>query len=261
MPLALLTYLVYTTQQTGEFAKINIEARDLPLLSFALLLITVASLFIFIRWYLLVRALDLEFSLLEAIRLGFLVELLNFVAPGSVGGDVFKAIYIARQQPDHRTQAVSSVLIDRVVGFYGLMVLPSIAVLATGVMETSTEQIRLACEMLLLLTTLATCGLMLLFSLPRLTASLAKRLAQLPMVGGILSEILEALPKVSAQLARSRHCTRAQPRHAFVARNQRVPDCHSISHERPSTRLAFRYHATDLCHGRTADSPGRPGRL
>ncbi len=53
----------------------------------------------FVRWYLLVRALGLHFRLLDAFRLGFLGYLFNFVSVGSVGGDLFKAIFIAREQP------------------------------------------------------------------------------------------------------------------------------------------------------------------
>ena len=86
----------------------------------------------FVRWYLLVRALGLNFRLLDAFRLGFLGYLFNFVSVGSVGGDLFKAIFIAREQPGRRTEAVATVLVDRVVGVYALVLLTSTVICWAG---------------------------------------------------------------------------------------------------------------------------------
>ena len=41
-----------------------------------------------VRWHWLIRALGLPFRLRDALRLGFLGYLLNFVSFGSVGGDL-----------------------------------------------------------------------------------------------------------------------------------------------------------------------------
>ena len=52
---------------------------------------------------------------------------------GSVGGDVFKAILVARDKPDKRPEAVSSVLLDRAIGLFGLLLLAwlSLSIFAT----------------------------------------------------------------------------------------------------------------------------------
>lgn len=76
-----------------------------------------------LRWRWLVRAFDIPFSIVEALRIGFLGYLLNFVSFGSVGGDVFKAILVAKDKPDRRPEAVASVLLDRSVGLLGLVIL------------------------------------------------------------------------------------------------------------------------------------------
>ena len=65
--------------------------------------------------------LHLPFRLRDAFRLGFLAFLLNFVSVGAVGGDLFKAFFIARDQPGRRTEAVATVVVDRLVGFYALL--------------------------------------------------------------------------------------------------------------------------------------------
>ena len=47
----------------------------------------------------------------------------NTFLPGSTGGDVVKAVYAAKQTTTHRTRAVMSVIIDRVLGLIALVLL------------------------------------------------------------------------------------------------------------------------------------------
>jgi uncharacterized protein (TIRG00374 family) len=80
----------------------------------------------FARWWLLVRAVELPFSLREAFRLGWIGMFFNLVIPGAVGGDVVKAAYLMRDQ-DRKSRAVASIVIDRLVGLLGLFLLAGIA--------------------------------------------------------------------------------------------------------------------------------------
>lgn len=89
-------------------------------LSFGLYL--VALVLTFVRWFVLVRALELPFRLRDALRLGFIGNVFNLVIPGAVGGDVVKAAFLCREQ-SRRTQAVASMAIDRIVGLIGLFLL------------------------------------------------------------------------------------------------------------------------------------------
>ena len=87
----------------------------------------VALLFQFVRWFVLVRAQDLPFTFVNAIRLGLIGFFFNSVLPaGSVGGDLVKAAFIAKEQT-RRTVAVSTVLIDRATGLWGLIWLAFLA--------------------------------------------------------------------------------------------------------------------------------------
>jgi uncharacterized membrane protein YbhN (UPF0104 family) len=83
--------------------------------------IGVASVLLtFVRWYVLVRAQGLPFSLPSALRLGMIGFYLSTFLPGSVGGDIIKAAFIAREQ-SRRTVAVTTVIMDRVIGLCGLV--------------------------------------------------------------------------------------------------------------------------------------------
>ena len=73
----------------------------------------------FVRWYVLVRAQDLPFTLTNALRLGLIGFSLSTFLPGSIGGDIIKGAFIAREQ-SRRMVAVATVLIDRAVGLWGL---------------------------------------------------------------------------------------------------------------------------------------------
>jgi len=74
----------------------------------------------FLRWHLLVRAVGLPFSVYNAIRLGLVGYYYNTFLPTSVGGDVLKAYFIAREQ-GRRTVAIATVIVDRVIGLWALV--------------------------------------------------------------------------------------------------------------------------------------------
>jgi glycosyltransferase 2 family protein len=74
----------------------------------------------FYRWYVLVRAQGLPFTVAAGMRLGLIGFYLSTFLPGSVGGDIIKAAFLARQQ-SRRTVAVATVVVDRFVGLCGLI--------------------------------------------------------------------------------------------------------------------------------------------
>jgi glycosyltransferase 2 family protein len=87
----------------------------------------IALMTTFLRWHQLVRAQGMVFSVRDALRLGFIGNIFNLVIPGAVGGDVIKAGFLCRMQPDKKPQAVASMVLDRILGLLGLFLLASIA--------------------------------------------------------------------------------------------------------------------------------------
>ena len=67
-----------------------------PYLALALVISLASVLLTFVRWYFLVRAQGLPFTPVSALRLGMIGFYLNTFLPGSVGGDIIKAAFIAR---------------------------------------------------------------------------------------------------------------------------------------------------------------------
>ena len=108
------------TPQPGLRTLIERGPDPLPLLGIAAITLGCTAVQ-FYRWYLLVRAVDLPFTLRNAVRLGMVGFFYNTFLPGSVGGDLVKAYFLARDQPGRRATAVATVVADRLVGLFGLI--------------------------------------------------------------------------------------------------------------------------------------------
>ncbi len=59
----------------------------------------------------------------NTLRLTFLGLFFNLVLPGITGGDLPKALMVVREHPERRAHALASVVIDRLLGLWVLLVL------------------------------------------------------------------------------------------------------------------------------------------
>lgn len=78
------------------------------------------------RWLILLRAAGIEVGFGKSFRLVMVGCFFNYCAPGTTGGDVAKAYYAARGS-GRVAVATMSVLVDRLVGMAGLLVVGSLA--------------------------------------------------------------------------------------------------------------------------------------
>ena len=83
-------------------------------------MIIAGSLLAIYRWTLLLKAAGVETGLFRAVSLTFIGLFFNNVMPGLTGGDLVKAVYIARDHRKKKTEAIITVLLDRVLGITGL---------------------------------------------------------------------------------------------------------------------------------------------
>ncbi|MCC9657677.1 lysylphosphatidylglycerol synthase transmembrane domain-containing protein [Rhodopirellula halodulae] len=124
VPIAIIGYLLQRIEPQ-QWDDLTARSINTPLLLGALCVAICALLVSFVRWWVLVRCQGIPLSLLEAMRLSSICFLLSFVSAGSVGGDLFKAIFLAKRSPGKRVAAVASVVVDRGSGLYGLLLLVS----------------------------------------------------------------------------------------------------------------------------------------
>jgi hypothetical protein len=84
------------------------------------------------RWWRLLAAAGCPTRWWQSLRLTFLGFFFNLVVPGLTGGDLVKAVLVARDHPERRAAAAASVLVDRLVGLILLVLLGGAVIVWRG---------------------------------------------------------------------------------------------------------------------------------
>ena len=86
-----------------------------------------------LRWRLLLRHAGVALSVRRAMQLALTAAFFNVVAPGNIGGDVVKSIYVARDvASERRTSVFVIAFLDRLVALAGLVAVAAILTFARG---------------------------------------------------------------------------------------------------------------------------------
>lgn len=110
-----------------HLGKLTDRAIDPVLIAAAFVTSVVSILLTFLRWRLLVLAQGFAFPLADAFRLGAWGFACNYVGPGALGGDLVKAIWLAKDQTSRRMAAAATVVLDRALGMIMLFVVGAAA--------------------------------------------------------------------------------------------------------------------------------------
>lgn len=105
---------------------IAMKEADKAYLLAALLVFFVTCSLILWRWIILMRALDLKFNRLTSARWFFIGQFCNLFLPTSVGGDVIKALGLAKETKN-KPKVFASIVLDRLTGFVGIVLVASIS--------------------------------------------------------------------------------------------------------------------------------------
>ncbi len=74
------------------------------------------------RWQLLLRIQNIHIRLRDAFRLTYIGFFYNAFMPGATGGDVIKGYFVTRIT-EHKAEAVTTVLLDRIIGMVAMAIL------------------------------------------------------------------------------------------------------------------------------------------
>jgi len=187
--LCLIAWLGYQNREPFKQILSGQQQIQWRFLAAALALCLSSIVITFFRWYLLVKALDFPFLFRDAMRLGFLGYLFNYVAPGAVGGDAVKAVMMASEQPARRAVAVATILLDRILGLEALLIVGAGSVLLVSGDIQHREKIE---TVLWGGATAGLLGLIVMLS-PAARSKPVMVLTRLPKVGKIFSDLLEAV--------------------------------------------------------------------
>ncbi|HEY8271512.1 MAG TPA: lysylphosphatidylglycerol synthase transmembrane domain-containing protein [Pseudobdellovibrionaceae bacterium] len=81
------------------------------------------------RWRILLQTQSHHLPSWKTFKLTMIGVFFNFAVPGGVGGDIVKAFYFTKDYPESKMAAATSVLVDRVLGLYGLILMAFLAML------------------------------------------------------------------------------------------------------------------------------------
>jgi len=119
----ILYYLISSDRLNLERLLLLKDSPDLLVLILSVLIMLVVPLAA-LRWWLLLKALGLQVSPRRTFLLTWIGNFFNSTLPGAVSGDLVKGYYIIKTQAEEgRTHAFMTLLIDRFVGLFGLIVI------------------------------------------------------------------------------------------------------------------------------------------
>jgi uncharacterized protein (TIRG00374 family) len=84
------------------------------------------------RWWWLIKAQQIDLSFPSTLGLVWIGRFMALVLPGVVGGDVVRGYYVIREAPSAKMAGVSTVLLDRAMGFYSSFLLGMFALAWMG---------------------------------------------------------------------------------------------------------------------------------
>ncbi len=194
---AIIGYLVYDAtrgQKNGNvFANLRDQPKQWDMLAAAWAACTVAVLLTFLRWWYLVRTLDVPCRFADAVRISFWGFLFNLAPLGIVGGDLVKAVMLGHEHPPHRAKALASVLIDRVIGLYMLFIVATAAILLTGFWKIPVPDIQWICKLTFILTIVSTVGLGIVIGPDMSNGLVIRAFGRIPRVGRPLESLIHAV--------------------------------------------------------------------
>jgi uncharacterized membrane protein YbhN (UPF0104 family) len=191
LALALLAYLLNQARAHDTFAKLVEQPKNWRLLLAGLASTLTATSLTFVRWHLLIQAVGIRTRLLDTMRLGALGYALNFVSLGSIGGDLFKAIFLAHGQRGRRTEAVATVVADRALGLMTFLILASLGILVADLFDRASPALTALCNAILVTATAAVTGVAIMLLVPYLSGPRMISWAhELPLVGPTASRVI-----------------------------------------------------------------------
>jgi hypothetical protein len=153
-----------------------------------------------LRWRLLLRLAGVYLPVRRAVQLSFIGMFFNVVAPGNIGGDVIKSIYVAREvAPERRTRVFVIAFLDRLLALAGLVVVAAVLTFARGRAVWDDPRLRQLSSVVvvLVLVTLAA-PLLLLVIVRRSGKRLDGWTQRTTRIGKIVGQLIEAVRLVSA---------------------------------------------------------------
>lgn len=119
---ALAFALIFWLAQKGILELAEIKSLFRPDILAVLTLLAGANLALANwRWIVLLNARGFNANFRSTYQLTLIGLFFNYALPGAVGGDVVKGFYVAQENPQRKMEAVTTVMMDRILGLYCML--------------------------------------------------------------------------------------------------------------------------------------------
>jgi uncharacterized protein (TIRG00374 family) len=127
-----LMYWLYRQERIDAtaFEALSVNLQTIAILGLGAVFVLGALCIMAWRLKLLLRTQHLQARVHHVLALTFIGALFGAVLPGLIAGDIVKAVYLCRDTPGLRSRVVAAVMIDRMIGLYGLLLLGTLACVA-----------------------------------------------------------------------------------------------------------------------------------
>jgi uncharacterized protein (TIRG00374 family) len=191
LAITILAWLLWQARDHDAFTRLVEERKRWSALVTGAACTLAAAMLGFVRWHLLIRAVGITVKIAETVRLGALGFALNFVSLGAIGGDLFRAVFLAHGQPGRRTEAVATVAADRLLGLTTMLALAGGGILSADLIHASSPPVAVLCKTILATAVIVFVGAALLLFVPALSGNAIGGFAgRVPIAGTTLARLL-----------------------------------------------------------------------
>ncbi|MBT3293897.1 MAG: flippase-like domain-containing protein [Verrucomicrobia bacterium] len=128
--IGLIAFIFYRMDNKSDMLEaLRAGAQHWPIMVLGVSSFLVCLLLCMLRWKLLLDARGMHLPFGRIFQLYFIGQFFNSFLFGATGGDVVKAWFVTREMPDRKTEAVSTVVLDRIIGLAALVILTVIIML------------------------------------------------------------------------------------------------------------------------------------
>lgn len=198
--IGILSYLFYGAAQDGQWQQLRSNKIEWSWIFVAGLACFAGNLISFYRWQLLIQALDLPLKMVDSIRIGFIGLFFGLFAFGPVGGDTLRAYYATRKAPNRVSEAITSVLADRLIGLLTMFSIAAVAFLcfdSSGIAESHPDKaasLSLVGWFVVACTLCGYAGVVAMFLSPKLQkTTMHQWLVALPKFGNVVKKIADVV--------------------------------------------------------------------
>lgn len=191
--MGILGWLFRDALRENTFYELLEQKKHWYFLALGLFLNFSAVFLTFIRWQILVRALDIPIRTWDAIRISMVGFLFNLSPLGITGGDVLRTYMLARDLKASGSKSLACVFIDRIIGLYVMFFMALVMLFVSG-FWWNTDRISSIASMTVVIAFVSASILIAVIMVPDVSGGkILLRLEKIPKIGPMIKKCVTAV--------------------------------------------------------------------